>query len=219
MIGFVLFVIFCIVFYMDFIRPHSYWREKGVPHKRPWPIVGNLGRNFFRLTSMPENVNEVYQYFKNNSYFGFYQFLQPNLVLRDIEIIKQVTIKDFDYFTDHNAFVSEDINPLFGKNLFALKGDKWRDMRATLSPAFTGSKMRFMNNLMSEVTEQFVEYFWEKAKRQKNPVEVEMKDILTRYANDVIATTAFGIKCDSLKQPTNEFYIMGKDATNFTGFR
>jgi cytochrome P450 family 9 len=31
----------------------------------------------------------------------------------------------------------------------------------------------------------------------------------------VIATTAFGLKVDSLQQPTNEFYMMGQEATNF----
>ena len=46
-----------------------------------------------------------------------------------------------------------------------------------------------------------------------------MKDLFTRYTNDVIATSAFGIGCDSLKNPKNEFYEMGKDITNFRGFR
>jgi cytochrome P450 family 9 len=46
-----------------------------------------------------------------------------------------------------------------------------------------------------------------------------MKDFFTRYTNDVIATSAFGISCDSLNNPRNEFYEMGKDVTNFGGIR
>jgi len=46
---------------------------------------------------------------------------------------------------------------------------------------------------------------------------VEMKDLFTRYTNDVIATAAFGIECDSLSNPKNEFYEMGKNITNFGG--
>jgi cytochrome P450 family 9 len=46
-----------------------------------------------------------------------------------------------------------------------------------------------------------------------------MKDLFTRYTNDVIATSAFGICCDSLNNPKNEFYEMGKDVTNFGGVR
>jgi cytochrome P450 family 9 len=52
-----------------------------------------------------------------------------------------------------------------------------------------------------------------------NILAVEMKDLFTRYTNDVIATSAFGIQCDSLKSPKNEFYLMGKDVTNFQGVR
>ena len=44
-----------------------------------------------------------------------------------------------------------------------------------------------------------------------------MKDLFTRYTNDVIATTALGIGCDSLKDPANEFYSMGKLLTTFSG--
>jgi cytochrome P450 family 9 len=46
-----------------------------------------------------------------------------------------------------------------------------------------------------------------------------MKDVFTRYTNDVIATSAFGISCDSLNNPGNAFYEMGKDVTNFGGIR
>jgi len=52
-----------------------------------------------------------------------------------------------------------------------------------------------------------------------NILAVEMKDLFTRYANDVIATSAFGIGCDSLNNPKNEFYEMGRDITNFRGIR
>jgi hypothetical protein len=35
----------------------------------------------------------------------------------------------------------------------------------------------------------------------------------------VIATAAFGVRVDSLKQPTNEFYMMGQDLTYTGGLR
>lgn len=50
-------------------------------------------------------------------------------------------------------------------------------------------------------------------------VEIELKDSFTRFTNDVIATAAFGIKSDSLKDRDNEFYLMGKEATTFTTSR
>jgi cytochrome P450 family 9 len=48
---------------------------------------------------------------------------------------------------------------------------------------------------------------------------LELKDIYTRYTNDVIATAVFGIGVDSLKHPTNEFYMMGQKAFAVGTFR
>ncbi|KAJ8926642.1 hypothetical protein NQ314_020976 [Rhamnusium bicolor] len=144
-----------------------------------------------------------------------YEFYLPILVLKDPELIKQVTVKDFDHFTDHRSVIPDNIDPLWSKNLFALKGQKWRDMRAILSPSFTSSKMRSMFVLMTECSENFIQHF---LKKDEEIITVEFKDIFTRFTNDVIATTAFGIKVDSLDQPNNEFYLMGMDATNFSGF-
>lgn len=44
-----------------------------------------------------------------------------------------------------------------------------------------------------------------------------MKDVFTRYTNDVIASTAFGLKINSLEEKNNQFYEMGKKATDFSG--
>jgi cytochrome P450 family 9 len=43
-------------------------------------------------------------------------------MLRDPELIKMVTVKDFEHFLDHRAPISEEAEPLFGKGLFNLKG-------------------------------------------------------------------------------------------------
>ena len=147
-------------------------------------------------------------------YTGMYQFLLPTLVIKDPDLIKRMTVKDFDHFVDHRTFIPEDSDPLWGKNLFALTGKKWREMRATLSPAFTSSKMKFMFSLISQSGEQFVNFF---LKKNQELITVEMKDILTRFTNDVIANTAFGVECDSLGDRENEFYLMGKEATDLSG--
>lgn len=88
-------------------------------------------------------------------------------------------------------------------------------MRSTLSPAFTGSKMRLMFKFMKECSKQFSDYY----SKQNGTVTVELKDAFTRFTNDVIATTAFGITCDSLENRENEFYTMGKKVTDFTGWK
>jgi cytochrome P450 family 9 len=88
-------------------------------------------------------------------------------------------------------------------------------MRSTLSPAFTSSKMRMMFALISQSGEQFAKHFLE---QNQDLVEIHVKDVLSRFTNDVVASIAFGIECNSLKDRDNEFYLMGKDVTNLTSF-
>lgn len=44
-------------------------------------------------------------------------------------------------------------------------------------------------------------------------IDVDVKDLTTRYANDVIASCSFGLKVDSHIDVNNQFYAMGKSVT------
>ncbi|RZC35461.1 p450 domain containing protein, partial [Asbolus verrucosus] len=207
-------IAFIAIGYCILIRPHKYWVKRGVRQGTPVFVLGDNWGTVLRKQSFAEMVEMVYNMWPNARYSGFYQFLLPTLLLRDPELIKQVTVKDFDHFVDHRSFIPEDSDPLWGKNLFSLTGQRWREMRTTLSPAFTSSKMKYMFSLISQSGERFVNHF---LKKNEDIITVEMKDTFTRFTNDVIANTAFGIECDSLGDRNNEFYLMGKEATDFSG--
>lgn len=139
-------------------------------------------------------------------------------LVRDPEIIRQIGVKEFDHFMNHRQIFDTENGGLFSLSLFTMRDQKWKDMRSTLSPAFTGSKMRLMFDLIREVSEQGTK-FLKTHKDVKTGVELDVKGFFTRYTNDVIASTAFGIKIDSLADEGNEFYQMGKTVTNFTALQ
>lgn len=128
-----------------------------------------------------------------------------------------MAVKDFDHFEDHRSFIDDKVDQLFGNSLFMLTGEKWRDMRATLSPAFTGSKMRQMFDLVSDCGYDMTDYFKDQVATGKQQ-DHEMKELFSRYANDVIASAAFGIKVNSFKNKENEFFTTGKRLNNMTSF-
>lgn len=191
----------------------NYWQKKGlVPHVKPVPFFGNFYSMTFKKQSITEYIKQVYNSFPEAKYTGILQFNLPTLVLRDPELIKDVCIKNFDHFTDHRNFVPDDADPLFGRMVFFLKGEKWREMRNTLTPSFTGSKMKFLFELISKCSNDFVQYFLDHPNEAKS---VEIKDTFTRYATDIIATTAFGITVNSMENRDNEFFQRGKEAVDF----
>lgn len=61
-------------------------------------------------------------------YVGFYQLARPALMIKDPELIKELTVKDFDHFTDHWSFTDPDVDRLWASNLFALKGKCHHDI-------------------------------------------------------------------------------------------
>lgn len=142
----------------------------------------------------------------------------PLYIVRDPELIKKIAIKDFDHFADHRPVCGSDHgdhpNLMACKALFVLTGPKWKTMRATLSPAFTGAKMKFMFELIVECSEALVDYY-----RDQGAKEWDMKDLFARFSNDVIATCAFGIKVNSSSDRDNEFYRRGKEMMVFTNFK
>nr|CAD7399081.1 unnamed protein product [Timema cristinae] len=118
---------------------------------------------------------------------------------------------------------STDIVAAGGDTIFGIHrrgGQRWRDMRNALTPTFTSSKMRSMFILLNQVGQQMAEYLQDLHKIHGKDVHtVEMKDFFTRFASDVIATAAFGIQVNSMKDPTNEFYKAGKQLANFEGLQ
>ncbi|XP_043480617.1 cytochrome P450 9e2-like [Leptopilina heterotoma] len=206
-----------IIVLLSISRQSNIWKRNGkIPHLKPVPILGNTFAAFFlKQKSLAEWICEVYNRFSSAKYFGLVDFGLPVIVLRDAELIKDVCVKLFDHFPDHNNIIDEKVDPVWGKNVFALRGDRWREIRNTLSPSFTGSKMKFMYELVDKCSENFVNYYLKNSEEAKL---VEMKDSFTRYTNDVIATAAFGIGVDSMKDKDNEFYLRGKDAMNFMTF-
>ncbi|XP_023298792.2 cytochrome P450 6a9-like [Lucilia cuprina] len=194
-----------------FIRKRlNYWQELGIPHNKPHLFAGNL-RGLQTKRSIADCVRQTYEQFKGTGPFcGFYFFQRPVALVLDVALAKNILIKDFSNFTNRGLFHNEEDDPLTG-HLFLLDGNKWKNLRQKLSPTFTSGKMKFMYPTVIQVAEQFVQVFGELS-QQDNVVEI--KELLARFTTDVIGTCAFGINCNSLKDPQAEFRLMGKRSLN-----
>ncbi|CAD7079472.1 unnamed protein product [Hermetia illucens] len=156
--------------------------------------------------STRDTFNLFYKSKKDFPFVGVYMMTTPTVVATDLDFIKDVLIRDFNYFTDHGVYANERDDPL-SAHLFNLDGQKWRNLRAKLSPTFTSGRMKFMFPTVLEVSDRFNETLGELLKTQKTH---EVKDLLARFTTDVIGTCAFGIECNSLKDPNAEFRRYGR---------
>ncbi|XP_055529183.1 probable cytochrome P450 9f2 [Wyeomyia smithii] len=213
-----------LLIYHYIAQKYQYFLSKPIPCLKPTFLFGSSWPALTRKRNIATHFQQLYNTYPDAKLVGFYSFTSPTFLVRDPEIIKKIGVKDFDFFPDHTPMlpshkldgeVGEE--SLFQNTLFALRGQKWRDMRATLSPAFTGSKMRHMFTLVAECAQSMSSFFASEARSGKR-LEYEMKDTFSRLGSDVIATVAFGIQVDSLKVRDNEFYLKGKEMLNFQSF-
>ena len=52
---------------------------------------------------------------------GIFVLDQPGLVINDLEVLKNVLVKDFQYFPNRTISVSEDVDPMYARVIFTLK--------------------------------------------------------------------------------------------------
>lgn len=91
---------------------------------------------------------------------------------------------------------------------------KCLDMRSTLSPAFTGLKMRQMFDFVVTVSRQTADTLKQKGVSE----EVEFRDLALKFTVDNIASCAFGIEVNSFKDPNNSFQLIAQDFAKFGNF-
>uniref|UniRef100_A0A0A9XUY7 Putative cytochrome P450 6a14 n=1 Tax=Lygus hesperus TaxID=30085 RepID=A0A0A9XUY7_LYGHE len=192
-------------------KTYSYWEERGVPYKKPIFFFGNSWPVITRQASIVQHHLNMYKEFPDVPYYGIFDFTKPFLVIKDIDLVERVLIKDFHHFVDHGFGTIDENTPATDINLFNMNGKKWRAMRNKFSPLFTTGKLRHMVPLMKDLSDSLVNAL------EKTDSEVDLRDMFQRYAMDVIASCAFGMNVNAIgEEEESEFRKMGKLAFQIT---
>lgn len=192
--------------YYYFTSSFNYWRNKGVPYLKPVPFFGNLMKIGLHRKTQAEGFRELYHKLDGHMFGGIFQTRIPMIMFRDPDLIKHVLIKDFSHFHDRGMPHDVENDPI-SANLVILEGKPWKNLRLTLNPAFNSSKMRILFHLVKECAEDLCRYLDTFAQNGEN---VDLRDVLARYATDNISSCAFGVKSNSLKNPHSKFREMGE---------
>lgn len=209
-----IFTLLILLIYKYAIKPFKFWDSLEIKQQSLFAVYQDMFNIFLQRKSFLDYVVEKYKSFPNDSYYGMYHMLQPTILIKDPDLIKRLTIKDFDHFADRMQFIPQNVDSLWDKSLVALSGQKWKDMRAILSPNFTSSKMKNMFVLIQDCAKEYRKKILNDCAEKSG---FELGDLFTRYSNDVIATAAFGIKIDSYTEKENDFYVMGKKLLELSG--
>lgn len=233
----VVFVIITSIWYVSYCQRNAfnYWKKRNIPHIEPTVPYGNLegvGEKFHVV----HVIKNIYDKFKETGakYCGAYFYTRPIAIILDLDLAKNILIKDFANFTDRGLYSNAKDDPL-SANLSTLDGEEWKRLRNKLTPAFSSGKMKVMNkklymndrkkkfsiifNFISYALQFMFPTVTQIAERLRDVLNetilnsdksVDVMDFMMRYTADVIGTCAFGFECNSLNNRNAEFISMGR---------
>lgn len=147
--GMLALMILFVAAYLYMTRKFNYWKNRGVLEMSPTPFLGNFMDCIILKKSPGQLLKDIYDQGKRLPYVGFYVLDKPFLLVRDHELLKNILIKDFNYFA--NRYATPDTKDRLGyANLFYLQNPAWKFLRTKLSPFFTSGKLKKMFELMLE---------------------------------------------------------------------
>jgi cytochrome P450 len=144
--------------YLYFTRNFKFWQKLGIPYVKPTPFVGNLKECAFQKVNIGEHLQHIYEEHSDKPYIGIFSFDKPSLLIRDLELVRNILVKDSHSFIDHMMTINEELEPIVAKGLLLLKGRLWRQVRASLTPVFTSGKVKMMFYLVDSCGKERADY-------------------------------------------------------------
>ncbi|EDS31724.1 cytochrome P450 6B7 [Culex quinquefasciatus] len=181
----------------------SHWRRVGnVDGPSPLPLFGNTLEQVLGTKHFGEIFDEVYKSYPSAAWVGIYQmFNKPSIVVRDLELVKDILVGDFASFNKNAFEVDEKVDPLIAMNPFVQAGEKWKERRAALIPLFSASKIRTVFPIIKNVAENLLQHVTDS--RGASP-DFEAKEMCGRFTVDSVSSSAFGIDAESITNPDGE---------------
>lgn len=107
---------------------------------------------------------------KYGNIFHFSIGQSPMIVVADPELIKLITVKEFDKF--RNRQIDTKLPPPNDSGVGTAVDDQWKRIRSTLSPTFSASKMKQMVPLIDESCKTLIGKFREAADTGTNIYDI-----------------------------------------------
>lgn len=145
---------------------------------------------------------------------GFFKNRRPGIILREPELIEDVLVKHFSNFHDNDIDIKENVDPLFARNPFVLRGDKWKITRNQIMSCFTNTKVKSVYPLIEANARKLVHYLEKLGEDENSAMGIEAKELSAKYTIENVASCAFGLEGNAFENPNAEFITIAKKIIN-----
>ncbi|CAL8086076.1 unnamed protein product [Orchesella dallaii] len=211
--------VFTIILYKFFFSTNSknIFTQYGIPQVDTSIAVSKLDI-FLGRKSFPDADDYAYKTMDSKKFCGIVEMGSPLILIKDMELIKKVLIKDFDNFMNRRELFSE-AEIRIRKMLPWLQGEEWKGVRSSVSPTFTTGKIRRMSEYFNTVGKEWVSSLIEKSKESPGPggsLTIDVMSYVNQYTIDVIASAVFGMNAGTIKDSTSTFAKNAVTISEFT---
>ncbi|XP_066941636.1 cytochrome P450 3A29-like [Macrobrachium rosenbergii] len=131
---------------------HSLFQRLGIPYVKPHLIHGSHFTLRWNNALATDVLGEWLE--KYGDVFGYFVGAKPNIVVKDLDLIRQVLMKDFHNFSNRPKLVIE-IQPIT-HTLIGLRDQRWKDVRSVLAPTFSMAKMKLIIGIMNRRVDELL---------------------------------------------------------------
>uniref|UniRef100_A0A1E1X6H2 Putative cytochrome n=1 Tax=Amblyomma aureolatum TaxID=187763 RepID=A0A1E1X6H2_9ACAR len=183
-------------------REHfNFFKNLGIPGPTPNIICGNMWE-IYKKSPVKAYREWIDKYGDVVGYFNGYR---PVILVADLELLKQIQIKDFQDFTDRGLLFQAKRPPSpHNKGLLQLTASRWKEVRSVLTPSFTTNKLKMMSPGIISAVEKLVSKIDRKAQTGE---EFEAGEMYAALALDVICKSAMGIDYNLQDHPRHGFLV------------
>ncbi|XP_025104510.1 cytochrome P450 3A6-like [Pomacea canaliculata] len=193
-----LFLLVVLLAYIYGTWTFSTFTRNEIPGPPPLPFFGHVLE--FRRKGIFDCVRTWRK--KYGKSFGIYMMRQPLLLTCDLDIAKEVFIKDFANFTNRGNKRADTFTYPLNLSLPFTEDNTWRRLRHTMTPTFSTGKLKLMAPCIARCCENLSRALLRITEKQEL---VDVKRVFGAYTIDVIAGTAFGLETDMLTNENEAF--------------
>ncbi|XP_019852633.1 PREDICTED: cytochrome P450 3A31-like [Amphimedon queenslandica] len=136
----------------------------------------------------------------NNKVFGIYVGAMPNIVVADLDLIKEITVKQFGKFTNNlketslTMEIRKNIN--MGPGLLFAFDEEWKCVRQIVTPTFSSKKLKLMMPLVERKCDTLNIILEEKCAKGDS---FDIHHLYAQFTLETMLAVAFGSEVNLLK--------------------
>ncbi|KAF6023225.1 CYP3A4 [Bugula neritina] len=165
-----LFVLLALL-YWNGTKTYNTFQKLGIPYMKPkLPYLGHVMNILFK-SIIEEDMMRRAEF--PGKIYGQFRGRRPQLCVADVEVLKEITIKQLQNFRNHESLLEGEDN-IHTRHVGAVMDEHWKHVRSILTPTFTSGKLKLMFPVIKNCADKLVSHL-----KSTNSEPVDIKEGLT----------------------------------------